>query len=108
MLLVSFYNNYIIELHYATSDHCFLSCLKNVIPDPSKSCGPYKAQAAMNQNKRVSHLNTRSHDTIGRFYPISFLLAWNISPLSLFVFIQDNIFINITVPARVFGTIIFP
>uniref|UniRef100_A0A3Q3VS42 Uncharacterized protein n=1 Tax=Mola mola TaxID=94237 RepID=A0A3Q3VS42_MOLML len=40
---------------------------KNVIPDPSKSCGPYKARTAVNQNKRVTHLNTRSHDTIGQF-----------------------------------------
>lgn len=36
---------------------------KNVFPDPSKSCGPYKPRAALRQRART--LNIHSHDTIG-------------------------------------------
>lgn len=52
----------------------FLSCQKNVFPDPSKSCGPYKPGAALTQLKRTRHANVHSHDTIGRF----FLLICNV------------------------------
>ncbi|XP_039976207.1 N(4)-(beta-N-acetylglucosaminyl)-L-asparaginase [Xiphias gladius] len=38
---------------------------KNVFPDPSKSCGPYKPRATLTQKKRAQHANTHSHDTIG-------------------------------------------
>lgn len=38
---------------------------KNVFPDPSKSCGPYKPRVALKQNRRPQHANKRSHDTIG-------------------------------------------
>ncbi|CAK6968306.1 N(4)-(beta-N-acetylglucosaminyl)-L-asparaginase [Scomber scombrus] len=45
--------------------NCQPNYRKNVIPDPSKSCGPYKPRATLEQNKRARHVNMRSHDTIG-------------------------------------------
>lgn len=45
--------------------NCQPNYRKNVFPDPSKSCGPYKPRAMLKQNKRAQHANTRSHDTIG-------------------------------------------
>uniref|UniRef100_A0A671V8S1 N(4)-(Beta-N-acetylglucosaminyl)-L-asparaginase n=1 Tax=Sparus aurata TaxID=8175 RepID=A0A671V8S1_SPAAU len=45
--------------------NCQPNYRKNVFPDPSKSCGPYKPRAALKQHKRPQHANTRSHDTIG-------------------------------------------
>ncbi|KAM9849507.1 N(4)-(beta-N-acetylglucosaminyl)-L-asparaginase [Aulostomus maculatus] len=38
---------------------------KNVSPDPSKSCGPYKPRVAMRPNERARHVDPHSHDTIG-------------------------------------------
>ncbi|XP_053734443.1 N(4)-(beta-N-acetylglucosaminyl)-L-asparaginase isoform X1 [Synchiropus splendidus] len=38
---------------------------KKVVPDPSKSCGPYKPVATVQQSKRPRHANIDSHDTIG-------------------------------------------
>lgn len=40
---------------------------KNVLPDPSKSCGPYKPRGSLKLEKRAKHNNMLSHDTIGRF-----------------------------------------
>ncbi|XP_070819140.1 N(4)-(beta-N-acetylglucosaminyl)-L-asparaginase [Chaetodon trifascialis] len=45
--------------------NCQPNYRKNVFPDPSQSCGPYKPRATLKQNKRAQHANTRSHDTIG-------------------------------------------
>ncbi|KAK5864476.1 hypothetical protein PBY51_015715 [Eleginops maclovinus] len=45
--------------------NCQPNYRKNVFPDPSKSCGPYKPSATVRQNTRAQLVNTRSHDTIG-------------------------------------------
>ncbi|XP_051276331.1 N(4)-(beta-N-acetylglucosaminyl)-L-asparaginase isoform X1 [Dicentrarchus labrax] len=45
--------------------NCQPNYRKNVFPDPSKSCGPYKPRATLRQNKWAQHANTHSHDTIG-------------------------------------------
>ncbi|KAG8003823.1 N(4)-(beta-N-acetylglucosaminyl)-L-asparaginase, partial [Nibea albiflora] len=45
--------------------NCQPNYRKNVFPDPSKSCGPYKPRAILKQNRRKRHANTHSHDTIG-------------------------------------------
>ncbi|XP_073343801.1 N(4)-(beta-N-acetylglucosaminyl)-L-asparaginase isoform X1 [Pagrus major] len=45
--------------------NCQPNFRKNVFPDPTKYCGPYKAGAPRKQYKRVERANTRSHDTIG-------------------------------------------
>ncbi|GAA6222049.1 N(4)-(beta-N-acetylglucosaminyl)-L-asparaginase isoform X1 [Lates japonicus] len=45
--------------------NCQPNYRKNVFPDPSMSCGPYKPRATLRQKKRAQHANTRSHDTIG-------------------------------------------
>ncbi|XP_061747525.1 N(4)-(beta-N-acetylglucosaminyl)-L-asparaginase [Nerophis ophidion] len=38
---------------------------QNVVPDPSKSCGPYKPAAILGHRKKEQHTNIGSHDTIG-------------------------------------------
>ncbi|XP_037636797.1 N(4)-(beta-N-acetylglucosaminyl)-L-asparaginase isoform X1 [Sebastes umbrosus] len=45
--------------------NCQPNYRKNVFPDPSKSCGPYKPAATVRQNIRGQHANAGSHDTIG-------------------------------------------
>ncbi|XP_020500743.2 N(4)-(beta-N-acetylglucosaminyl)-L-asparaginase [Labrus bergylta] len=45
--------------------NCQPNYRKNMFPDPSTSCGPYKPRAMLRQSKRLQHANTRSHDTIG-------------------------------------------
>ncbi|XP_022615765.1 N(4)-(beta-N-acetylglucosaminyl)-L-asparaginase [Seriola dumerili] len=46
--------------------NCQPNYRKNVFPDPSMSCGPYKPRATLKQKKRMAqHANARSHDTIG-------------------------------------------
>ncbi|XP_032383468.1 N(4)-(beta-N-acetylglucosaminyl)-L-asparaginase [Etheostoma spectabile] len=45
--------------------NCQPNYRKNVFPDPSKSCGPYKPRATVKQNIRAQHANIHSHDTIG-------------------------------------------
>ncbi|KAK2848852.1 hypothetical protein Q5P01_008686 [Channa striata] len=45
--------------------NCQPNYRKNVFPDPSKSCGPYKPRVTLEQKQRVWQGNTRSHDTIG-------------------------------------------
>ncbi|XP_071313612.1 N(4)-(beta-N-acetylglucosaminyl)-L-asparaginase [Trachinotus anak] len=45
--------------------NCQPNYRKNVFPDPSMSCGPYKPKARLKQRNRAQHANTRSHDTIG-------------------------------------------
>lgn len=45
--------------------NCQPNYRKNVIPDPSMSCGPYRPKAIQTQSKRAQHANTHSHDTIG-------------------------------------------
>ncbi|XP_037317928.2 N(4)-(beta-N-acetylglucosaminyl)-L-asparaginase [Pungitius pungitius] len=45
--------------------NCQPNYRKNVFPDPSQSCGPYKPRAAVRAKKRPRHGNVRSHDTIG-------------------------------------------
>lgn len=45
--------------------NCQPNYRKNVFPDPSKSCGPYKPRATLSDNKMRRHANVRSHDTIG-------------------------------------------
>ncbi|KAL4618226.1 N(4)-(beta-N-acetylglucosaminyl)-L-asparaginase isoform X2 [Arapaima gigas] len=38
---------------------------KNVSPDSSTSCGPYKPGVVLREKQRVQHLDVHSHDTIG-------------------------------------------
>ncbi|XP_018534914.1 N(4)-(beta-N-acetylglucosaminyl)-L-asparaginase isoform X2 [Lates calcarifer] len=45
--------------------NCQPNYRKNVFPDPSISCGPYKPRVTLRQKKRAQYANTRSHDTIG-------------------------------------------
>ncbi|XP_022066556.1 N(4)-(beta-N-acetylglucosaminyl)-L-asparaginase [Acanthochromis polyacanthus] len=45
--------------------NCQPNYRKNVYPDPSKSCGPYRPKATVARSKRAPHANTHSHDTIG-------------------------------------------
>ncbi|KAM9740494.1 N(4)-(beta-N-acetylglucosaminyl)-L-asparaginase [Menidia menidia] len=45
--------------------NCQPNYRKNVSPDPSKSCGPYRPEALRTQSKRPRHANAHSHDTIG-------------------------------------------
>ncbi|XP_068571302.1 N(4)-(beta-N-acetylglucosaminyl)-L-asparaginase [Cebidichthys violaceus] len=45
--------------------NCQPNYRKNVSPDPSESCGPYKPGATVRRNERARRANTRSHDTIG-------------------------------------------
>uniref|UniRef100_A0A1A8KZC9 N(4)-(Beta-N-acetylglucosaminyl)-L-asparaginase n=1 Tax=Nothobranchius kuhntae TaxID=321403 RepID=A0A1A8KZC9_NOTKU len=45
--------------------NCQPNYRKNVTPDPSKSCGPYRPEAIQAQNKRARPVNIHSHDTIG-------------------------------------------
>ncbi|XP_076005260.1 N(4)-(beta-N-acetylglucosaminyl)-L-asparaginase [Genypterus blacodes] len=45
--------------------NCQPNYRKNVIPDPSKHCGPYKPITTLQQDNRTSHINIHSHDTIG-------------------------------------------
>ncbi|CAN9514608.1 unnamed protein product [Ophioblennius macclurei] len=50
--------------------NCQPNYRKNVSPDPSTSCGPYRPRATQTllhqqQVRRAGHANTRSHDTIG-------------------------------------------
>lgn len=45
--------------------NCQPNYRKNVYPDPSKSCGPYRPKATVARSKRARHANTHSHDTIG-------------------------------------------
>ncbi|XP_034399226.1 N(4)-(beta-N-acetylglucosaminyl)-L-asparaginase isoform X1 [Cyclopterus lumpus] len=45
--------------------NCQPNYRKNVLPDPSASCGPYKPRATARRNKRAQGANERSHDTIG-------------------------------------------
>uniref|UniRef100_A0A1A8QUX8 Aspartylglucosaminidase n=1 Tax=Nothobranchius rachovii TaxID=451742 RepID=A0A1A8QUX8_9TELE len=44
--------------------NCQPNYRKNVTPDPSKSCGPYRPEAIQAQNKRERPVNIHSHDTI--------------------------------------------
>ncbi|KAF7653676.1 hypothetical protein LDENG_00079850 [Lucifuga dentata] len=45
--------------------NCQPNYRKNVTPDPSKYCGPYKPSTTMKQNRRAQRFNVHSHDTIG-------------------------------------------
>ncbi|XP_047441903.1 N(4)-(beta-N-acetylglucosaminyl)-L-asparaginase [Mugil cephalus] len=45
--------------------NCQPNYWKNVNPDSSKTCGPYRPKATQTWNKRAQHANTHSHDTIG-------------------------------------------
>ncbi|KAM3612006.1 uncharacterized protein V6R79_000865 [Siganus canaliculatus] len=45
--------------------NCQPNYRKNVSPDPSSSCGPYKPKAVQKLNMRAHHANIHSHDTIG-------------------------------------------
>ncbi|KAM4621536.1 N(4)-(beta-N-acetylglucosaminyl)-L-asparaginase [Polymixia lowei] len=45
--------------------NCQPNYRKNVFPDPSKYCGPYKPRAALKQSRRARPTNIHSHDTIG-------------------------------------------
>lgn len=45
--------------------NCQPNYRKNVFPDPSRYCGPYKPGATPQPNKMRRHANTHSHDTIG-------------------------------------------
>ncbi|TNM98907.1 hypothetical protein fugu_013471 [Takifugu bimaculatus] len=46
--------------------NCQPNYRKNVYPDPSKYCGPYKPVPVQHQNKRATSANEHAHDTIGR------------------------------------------
>ncbi|XP_069026762.1 N(4)-(beta-N-acetylglucosaminyl)-L-asparaginase [Embiotoca jacksoni] len=43
--------------------NCQPNYRKNVVPDPSESCGPYRPEAT--RRERARRADTRSHDTIG-------------------------------------------
>ncbi|XP_054648557.1 N(4)-(beta-N-acetylglucosaminyl)-L-asparaginase isoform X3 [Dunckerocampus dactyliophorus] len=45
--------------------NCQPNYWKNVFPDPSKSCRPYKPAVTLGLNKKRWHADIRSHDTIG-------------------------------------------
>nr|XP_057916439.1 N(4)-(beta-N-acetylglucosaminyl)-L-asparaginase [Doryrhamphus excisus] len=45
--------------------NCQPNYRKNVFPDPSKSCRPYKPAVTLAQKKKRWHADIRSHDTIG-------------------------------------------
>ncbi|XP_026186331.1 N(4)-(beta-N-acetylglucosaminyl)-L-asparaginase isoform X1 [Mastacembelus armatus] len=45
--------------------NCQPNYRKNVFPDPSISCGPYKPRVTLQRRKRVRHMYRHSHDTIG-------------------------------------------
>ncbi|XP_056899330.1 N(4)-(beta-N-acetylglucosaminyl)-L-asparaginase [Takifugu flavidus] len=45
--------------------NCQPNYRKNVYPDPSKYCGPYKPVPVQHQNKRATSANEHAHDTIG-------------------------------------------
>ncbi|KAM8908580.1 LOW QUALITY PROTEIN: N(4)-(beta-N-acetylglucosaminyl)-L-asparaginase [Spinachia spinachia] len=45
--------------------NCQPNYRKNVFPDPSQSCGPYKPRAAARPNQGAGRADARSHDTIG-------------------------------------------
>lgn len=49
------------------SNSCQPNYWKNVIPDPRKSCGPYRVANIMENNveEHESHVNEENHDTIG-------------------------------------------
>uniref|UniRef100_A0A3Q3AB66 N(4)-(Beta-N-acetylglucosaminyl)-L-asparaginase n=1 Tax=Kryptolebias marmoratus TaxID=37003 RepID=A0A3Q3AB66_KRYMA len=44
--------------------NCQPNYRKNVSPDSSKSCGPYRPEAEQEQNEGPRHVNIHSHDTI--------------------------------------------
>lgn len=46
----------------------FLCWQKNVFPDSTKSCGPYKPRRAETACNSSRHANRGSHDTIGRIH----------------------------------------
>ncbi|XP_013857433.1 N(4)-(beta-N-acetylglucosaminyl)-L-asparaginase isoform X2 [Austrofundulus limnaeus] len=45
--------------------NCQPNYRKNVSPDASKSCGPYRPQAVQTQTRGPRHVGIHSHDTIG-------------------------------------------
>lgn len=45
--------------------NCQPNYRKNVYPDPSKFCGPYKPRGTLRERRRAQRANRRSHDTIG-------------------------------------------
>ncbi|XP_062250021.1 N(4)-(beta-N-acetylglucosaminyl)-L-asparaginase isoform X1 [Platichthys flesus] len=45
--------------------NCQPNYRKNVFPDPSQHCGPYKPRAMLKERERATHANVHSHDTIG-------------------------------------------
>ncbi|XP_072291312.1 N(4)-(beta-N-acetylglucosaminyl)-L-asparaginase [Eucyclogobius newberryi] len=45
--------------------NCQPNYRKNVFPDPSKYCGPYKPRAPVTDKQTRGHANVHSHDTIG-------------------------------------------
>ncbi|XP_033489668.1 N(4)-(beta-N-acetylglucosaminyl)-L-asparaginase isoform X2 [Epinephelus lanceolatus] len=45
--------------------NCQPNYRKNVMPDPSKYCGPYKPKATLLRNRRAQRASIHSHDTIG-------------------------------------------
>ncbi|KAB5570901.1 hypothetical protein PHYPO_G00218790 [Pangasianodon hypophthalmus] len=47
------------------SQKCQPNYRKNVFPDPSVSCGPYKPRAEVKPRQKRGLINLRSHDTIG-------------------------------------------
>ncbi|XP_046878104.1 N(4)-(beta-N-acetylglucosaminyl)-L-asparaginase isoform X5 [Hypomesus transpacificus] len=46
-------------------DNCQPNYRKNVLPDPSKNCGPYKPRAMLKQRKSERQIDIHAHDTIG-------------------------------------------
>lgn len=68
----SFVCSYVIWRRKAESDAriCifFLCSHKNVFPDSTKSCGPYKPRRAETACNSSRHANRGSHDTIGRIH----------------------------------------
>lgn len=47
--------------------------MKNVFPDASESCGPYKPKPIVKQNKRAANANIHAHDTIGKVHMLMYM-----------------------------------
>ncbi|XP_028272361.1 N(4)-(beta-N-acetylglucosaminyl)-L-asparaginase [Parambassis ranga] len=45
--------------------NCQPNYRKNVSPDSSQSCGPYRPKGTLRRSRRAQHANLHSHDTIG-------------------------------------------
>uniref|UniRef100_A0A3B4T7F9 N(4)-(Beta-N-acetylglucosaminyl)-L-asparaginase n=1 Tax=Seriola dumerili TaxID=41447 RepID=A0A3B4T7F9_SERDU len=72
--------------------NCQPNYRKNVFPDPSMSCGPYKPRATLKQKKRMAqHANARSHDTIGRFLSVNIESSGVSFPRAFYISVYNRV-----------------